>query len=125
MFSETQHGVKHGILCFHEHTVFESICFLFIICQSGVRHEESADFFSASWENFWHFAFPNVILCEIAEGDLSQPLPTPSPIDTVPVSAFLYHAVSAKPVDPGHVKKIKITLISKAFRRSIFSLLGC
>lgn len=69
MSSETLHGVKHGGLCFHEHTVFESICSMFIICQSGVRHLESADFFRASRENFWHLAFPNVILCEIAEED--------------------------------------------------------
>lgn len=76
---------------------------MFIICQSGVRHLESADFFRASRENFWHFAFPNVILCEIAEEDFS---PAPQ-IDNVPMSAFLYHAVSAKPVDPSHVKNSK------------------
>lgn len=77
---------------------------MFIICQSGARHLESADFFRASWENFWHFAFPNVILCEIAEEVFSPP---PRQIDNVPMSAFLYHAVSAKPVDPSHVKKSK------------------
>jgi len=117
MSSETLHGVKHGGLCFHEH---ESICSVFIICQSGVRHLESADFFRVSRENFWHLAFPNVILCEIAEDDFS-----PSPqTDGVPMSAFLYHAVSAKPVDPSR-ENIKIMLISKAFQKSSFPLVAC